>query len=73
MRTPTRTLPTCNLRRGVWWPKLPQSQRLSDIDATGLLSVVVQELDHTVSVVHVAGEVDMATGPLRPRGAGQAT
>jgi anti-sigma B factor antagonist len=44
--------------------KLPQSQRLSDIDATGLLSVVVQELDHTVSIVHVAGEVDMATGPL---------
>lgn len=38
--------------------------RLSYLDATGLLSVVVQQLDHTISVVHIAGEVDMGTGPL---------
>lgn len=34
------------------------------VDATALLSVVVQRLDHDVAVIHVAGEVDMATGPL---------
>jgi anti-sigma B factor antagonist len=34
------------------------------IDAGELLSVSVQRLDDVVSVIHVAGEVDMLTGPL---------
>lgn len=34
------------------------------IDAGELLSVFVQRLDDVVSVIHVAGEVDMLTGPL---------
>lgn len=44
--------------------KLPQSQRPRPVDMTGLLSVVVQELHHAISVLHVIGEVDMATGPV---------
>lgn len=36
----------------------------SDVDAGELLSVVVQRLDDAVLVIHVAGEVDMVTGPL---------
>ena len=36
---------------------------LGYVDATGLLSVAVQRLDHAISVIHVAGEVDMVTGP----------
>jgi anti-anti-sigma factor len=42
----------------------PGDHHLSYVDATALLSVVVQQLDHTISVIHVAGEVDMGTGPL---------
>lgn len=36
---------------------------LGYVDATGLLSVAVQRLDHAISVIYVAGEVDMVTGP----------
>ena len=43
--------------------KLPQPQGPRPLDPTGLLSVVVQELHHAISVIHVIGEVDMATGP----------
>lgn len=34
------------------------------VDARRLLSVVVERLDDAVSVIHVAGEVDMVTGPI---------
>jgi anti-sigma B factor antagonist len=37
---------------------------LSYVDAGEQLSVVVQRLDDVVAVIHVAGEVDMVTGPL---------
>jgi len=43
--------------------KLPQPQRPRPVDTTGLLSVVVQELHHAILVIHIIGEVDMATGP----------
>ena len=34
------------------------------VDARRLLSVAVERLDDAVSVIHVAGEVDMVTGSL---------
>lgn len=37
---------------------------LSYVDGTGQLSVSVQHPADTVSVIHVAGELDMLTGPL---------
>ncbi len=35
----------------------------SHLDGTELLWVTAQQPDHTVSVVHIAGEVDMLSGP----------
>lgn len=51
---------------GVPWPPnhpRPDAESLSYLDNTGLLSVVVQQPEHAVFVVHVAGELDMLTGP----------
>lgn len=42
----------------------PDTEPVSYVDATGLLSIEVQQLDHAVSVVRVAGELDMLTGPV---------
>lgn len=36
---------------------------LSDVDAAGLLTVIVQPAGDAVSVIRVIGEVDMLTGP----------
>lgn len=41
----------------------PERESLSYVDNTGLLSVVVQQSEGTALVVHVAGELDMLTGP----------
>ena len=55
---------------GAFQPPQPSYQPGSDgrhrsnVDAGELLSVVVQRLDDAVSVFHVAGEVDMVTGPV---------
>jgi anti-sigma B factor antagonist len=45
-------------------PRSDDDHHRSNVDAGELLSVVVQRLDDAVSVIHVAGEVDMVTGPL---------
>jgi anti-sigma B factor antagonist len=39
------------------------AEPLSYVDNTRLLSVGVQQPEHAVFVVHVAGELDMLTGP----------
>ena len=42
---------------------LPDAESLSRLAGTELLRVTVQQPGHAVFVVHVAGEVDMLTGP----------
>jgi anti-sigma B factor antagonist len=41
----------------------PSADAATYLDDTGLLSVDVQRFAHSVLVVHVAGELDMLTGP----------
>lgn len=40
------------------------AESLSDVDAAGLLTVIVQPAGDAVSVIRVIGELDMLTGPL---------
>ncbi len=40
------------------------AESLSYVDGAGRLSVIVQRPTHAVLLIHVAGEVDMLTGPL---------
>jgi anti-anti-sigma factor len=42
----------------------PGAEPLSDVDSTGLFSVIVRQPSPAVSVIHIAGEVDLLTGPL---------
>jgi anti-sigma B factor antagonist len=41
----------------------PRAESLNYVDSTQLVSVTVHQPDQAVLVVHVAGEVDMLTGP----------
>lgn len=44
-------------------PRTPSTEPLQYVDDSELLSVTAQQADRALLVIHVAGEVDMLTGP----------